>query len=55
MRHRILTFANSLAHPLDESSEPEEMFYRLQATKHPHYVRQRLQIRSHIVNLEVQS
>lgn len=49
------TFANSLARPLEESVEPEETSIRLQATKHLHYVRQRLQIGNQISNLEVQS
>lgn len=48
-------FANSLSRPLEESAEPEEMVFRLQATKHLHYIRQRLQIGNHMSNLEVQS
>ncbi|KAL6887873.1 hypothetical protein GGI43DRAFT_417260 [Trichoderma evansii] len=48
-------FANSLSRPLEESLEPEETSICLQATKHLHYIRQRLQIGNHISNLEVQS
>ncbi|RFU80293.1 hypothetical protein TARUN_1969 [Trichoderma arundinaceum] len=51
----FLTFANSLAGHLDESPEPEEMFLRLQATKHLHYIRQRLQVGTNLVNLEIQT
>jgi hypothetical protein len=49
------TFASSLSRPLEESVGPEEMLLRLQATKHLHYIRQRLQIGNHMSNLEVQS
>ncbi|PNP41378.1 hypothetical protein TGAMA5MH_06703 [Trichoderma gamsii] len=49
------TFASCLSRPLEESAEPEEMVFRFQATKHLHYIRQRLQIGNHISNLEVQS
>lgn len=49
------TFANSLSHPLEESLEPEEISICLQATKHLHYISQRLQIGNYISNLEVQS
>ncbi|KAK1241600.1 hypothetical protein MKX08_001574 [Trichoderma sp. CBMAI-0020] len=49
------TFANSLSRPLEESVEPKDMVFRLQATKHLHYIRQRLQIGNHMSNLDVQS
>ncbi|KAL7925000.1 hypothetical protein ACQKWADRAFT_284759 [Trichoderma austrokoningii] len=49
------TFAKSLSRPLEESTDPNEMVFRLQAAKHLHYIRQRLQIGDHISNLETQS
>ncbi|TFA97633.1 NFX1-type zinc finger-containing protein 1 [Trichoderma ghanense] len=44
-------FANSLASPLDKPEEPEEMLHRLQAKKHLHYIRQRLQIGDQLPDL----
>ncbi|ETS04326.1 P-loop containing nucleoside triphosphate hydrolase protein [Trichoderma reesei RUT C-30] len=45
------TFADSLASPLDKSEEPDEMVHRLQAKKHLHYIRQRLQIGDELPDL----
>ncbi|EHK50067.1 hypothetical protein TRIATDRAFT_212567 [Trichoderma atroviride IMI 206040] len=55
IKNDFSTFANSLSRPLEESAEPKDMVFRLQATKHLHYIRQRLQIGNHMSNLEVQS
>lgn len=46
------TFADSLAGPLDKPAEPEEMLRRLQATKHLHYIRQRLEVGDQLASLE---
>ncbi|KAK6443830.1 hypothetical protein FP744_10000078 [Trichoderma asperellum] len=49
------TFANSLSRPLEEPPQPEEIVSRLQATKHLHFIRQRIQIGNDISNLEIWS
>ncbi|KAL6854624.1 hypothetical protein J3F83DRAFT_477514 [Trichoderma novae-zelandiae] len=46
------TFASSLASSLDNPEEPEETVHRLQAKKHLHYIRQRLQIGDQLPDLE---
>ncbi|KAL6886696.1 hypothetical protein HDV57DRAFT_398647 [Trichoderma longibrachiatum] len=48
------TFANSLASPLDKPEEPEDMVHRLQAKKHLHYIRQRLQIGDELPDIATQ-